>query len=158
MPIVVSKEVPELRLGVVGSVLVNVWYSQATIPSLRLLLDEQAALTAARGPMTVISIALSIPKAPSKEAAEWLKQNEANNPMQVRGTIIAIITRGLGAVFVRSFIAAISLFSKTSYIVVKDLESAAKAARELPGQSPEIVAMDSLAADLAAFAALPPPA
>lgn len=138
--------------------MVTVWYAEANIPAMELMMDAQRVMTAARGPLTVLAIAQTIPKAPTKETAEWLKDQETVNPaVPSRGTIIAITAKGLGAVFARSFIAVVSLFSKQSHIVVKDLKEAVRAIQALPGQDATLVAKETLVADLEAFAAMPPP-
>lgn len=155
MAINIVRDLPELRLGTSGPVLVNVWFTQATIPTLKLLGEAQARLLEQYEKITVLSVAMDIPKAPDPEAAKWLKESQQLDGARSRGTIIAILPRGLGAVIARSFIAAVSLFSKDQYVVVKTLEEAAAAVRKLPGQDQHVVAMDTLAADLAAFVELP---
>jgi hypothetical protein len=154
MPIVLLKESDDIRIGACGPLLVNVWFAQATVPALDLLLAEQHGLMAQYGKVTFLSVASNIPRAPGPEVSAWLKERQLTGD-QSRGTIIALTARGLSAVIARSFIAAVSLFSRDSYVVVKSLEEAATAARQLPGQDPYVANMHSLANDLQAFVELP---
>ncbi|MFT3707650.1 MAG: hypothetical protein QM817_08275 [Archangium sp.] len=154
MAIALVKETADLRLGTCGPLLVNVWFREATVPALDVLYAEQQTLIAQYGKVTFLSVAQNVPKAPGPDVAAWLKQKQLTGE-QSRGTIIALTARGLSAVIARSFIAAVSLFSRDTYVVVKTLEEAAAAARKLPQQEAHLVNMASLAADLHAFVELP---
>lgn len=155
MAIAMVRETKDLRIGACGSLLVNVWFTQATVDTLKQLGEEQERLLRQYEKITVLSVAMNIPKAPDADAAAYLKDTQKLDGLRSRGTIIAILPRGLGAVIARSFIAAVSLFSKDQYIVVKSLDEAAAAVRKLPGQDKELVQMDALSIDLSAFVELP---
>jgi hypothetical protein len=154
MAIALLEETAEVRLGACGPVLVNVWFAEATLPAMERIFAEQQALAAQYGKVTFLSVAQNVPKTPGPEVVAWLKEKQLGGG-QSRGTIIALTARGLSAAIARSFIAAVSLFSRDTYVVVKTLEEAASAVRELPGQDAHVVSMASLASDLRAFVELP---
>lgn len=156
MPIRELKATSDLRLGAIGPVIVAVWFREATIPAFELLLAEQKALAKEHGKVTYVPVALSVPNMPAKEVNDWMKA-QGNFGGIVRGTVIAILARGLAAVLARSVIAAASLFTSEKYTVVKSIPEAAKAVRELEGQPKWVSELASLEADLEAFVALPRP-
>ena len=157
MPIRVLKETNDLRLGAIGPVVVAVWFREATIPAFELLLAEQRALAKEHGgKVTYVPIALAVPNMPAKEVNDWMKA-QGDFKGLVRGTVIAVLARGLAAVLARSVIAAASLFTSEKYTVVKSIPEAAKAIRAIEGQPKWVSELESLETDLEAFVALPRP-
>lgn len=156
MAITTLKELPEVRLGHVGSLYISVWYAEASVRGMELLMQQQDVLLRTHPTLTNLSVAISIPSSPSKDVQEFLKKNPGDLARS-RGTVIAILAKGLGAILARSFIAGFSLFSRSSLIVVKSLEEATDEVQKLAGQDPLIANDSKLAADLTAYVALPRP-
>ncbi len=156
MAIVTLKEFPEVRLGHAGSLYVSVWYSQATVRGMELLMEQQDLLLRTHPSITNLSVAIRIPSSPSKDVQEFLKKNPGDLARS-RGTVIAILAKGLGAILARSFIVGFSLVSRSSLIVVKTLEEAAAEVQKIAGQDASITNDTKLAADLMAYVALPAP-
>jgi len=151
MSILELKSLPEVRIGSMGSVLVSVWFSEATLPGMKAMGDEQRKLIAKYKKISTISIAVRIPKAPGPEISDWLKQSEKEFKGTSRGTIVVLLERGLAAIIARSFIAAASLISSNAMTVVKSYDEAAERLRALPEQDAEIASDLQLAAKLEAF-------
>lgn len=151
MSIVELKSLPEVRIGAIGSVLVSVWFSEATLAGMKAMGDEQRRLIATHKKISTISIAVRIPKAPGPEISDWLKQSEKEFKGTSRGTVVVLLERGLAAIIARSFIAAASLISSSSMTVVKSYDEAAERLRTLPEQAAEIADDQQLAAKLEAF-------
>lgn len=151
MSIVELSSLPEVRIGHLNSLLVSVWHSQATIDGLRAMNDAQRKLIAQYGRITTASVAVKIPKAPGPEVSEWLKQSEQEFKGCSRGTVVVVLERGLSAIIARSFIAAASLISSNTMLVVKTLEEAAEKVRQLPGQPADLANDLELAEKLEAF-------
>lgn len=153
MSIVELASLPEVRIGHVGPVLVSMWYSQATVGGLRAMGEEQRKLLARYPRISMVSVAVKVPRAPEHDVAEWLKESEKEFRGTSLGTVVVLLERGLAAIIARSFIAAVSLFSANSMVVVKTLEEAAERLRTLPGQDATIAGDLQLAAKLEAFIA-----
>jgi hypothetical protein len=153
MSILELKSLPEVRVGSIGSVLVSVWFSEATLAGMKAMGDEQRKLLAKHKKISTISIAVRIPNAPGPEISDWLKESEKEFKGTSRGTIVVLLERGLAAIIARSFIAAASLIRTNSMTVVKSYEEAAERLRTLPEQDAEIANDLHLAAKLEAFAA-----
>ncbi len=156
MPIRTLKETPDFRLGALGPVFVAVWFREATVPAFELLTAQLEALATEHGQVTYVAVSLEVPKMPSKDVSDWMKA-KGDFGGKVRGTVIALMARGLSAVLARSVIAAVSLFTSERYVVVKSLPEAARAVREVEGQPTWVAELTTLEQDLEAFVALPRP-
>lgn len=152
MSIVELVSTPEVRIGHHHSMLVSVWYSQASLSALQALAEQQRLLVARYGTISTLSIAVRVPKAPGPEASEWIKQTDKEFKDTTRGSVVVVMERGLAAIIVRSFLAAASLITTNVMHVVKTLDEAAAKVRALPGQPPELLADTQLAQKLATFA------
>lgn len=157
MSVTLLEEFPEVRIGHVGSMLVSVWYAQATLKGLEALGKYQLELVRLHGKITNLSVAVKIPRAPGPEAQEWLRKIDKELRGTSHGTIIVVLERGLGAILARSFIAAASLISANAMHVVKTLAEAAEKARTLPSQARDIADDSKLVTSLEVFVALPQP-
>lgn len=151
MVITELKSLPEVRIGAIGPVLVSVWFSEANLAGMRALTEAQRKLIAQHGKISSVSIAVRIPRAPSAEVADWLKEAEKELRGTSRGTVVVLLERGLAAIIARSFIAVASLISSNAMLVVKNLDEAAEKLRALPGQPADITGDARLAEKLAAF-------
>lgn len=155
MSVTLLDEFPEVRIGHVGSVLISVWFSHATLRGLEAMSRHQLALFARYGKITNLSVAVKTPKAPGPEAQEWIKRNDKNLEGTSVGTVIVVLERGLGAILARSFIAAASLVSANTIHVVKTLDEAVTKTRALPQQLQEVVDDATFTAKLEVFVAAP---
>ena len=153
MPISIVQEFPEVRIGTSGALVVNVWFSEATVRGIEAIGAAQKSVVDAHGPATMLSISMSVPRAPAPEVAEWLKKNQRSDDPNTRATIVCLLARGLGAVIARSFIAAISLVGGQRLTVVKSLAEAVDETVKIDGKVDRAV----LVRDLEALLALPPP-
>lgn len=144
---------PEVRIGHIGSLMVSVWHSQASLRGLQAMGDQQRKLVAQFGQITNLSIAVKVPKSPGPEATEWIKQSDREFKGTSIGSVIVVLEKGLAAIIVRSFLAAASLISTQTMEVVKTLDEAAVKVRELRGQVPEIIGDTQLTQKFTEFAA-----
>lgn len=157
MPITTLEERPECRVGHTGSVFVTAWYSELTEAALDMMERHQTALSQRYGKVTLISIVMGATKNPPPDVRERLKRTADFLQDQRIGNFVVVQTRGLSAIIARTFLAALSLMNSENMKVFKTLEDAAEEAKRIPGQQQEVVTNTTLAADLAAFAQLPPP-
>ena len=144
---------PEVRIGHIGPLMISVWHSQASLRGLQAMGDVQRKLLTQFPKITNLSIAVKVPKSPGPEATEWIKQSDREFKGTSLGSVIVVLERGLAAIIVRSFLAAASLISTQSMVVVKTFEEAADAVRAVPHQVPEIVGHTQLAGEFTTFAA-----
>lgn len=152
MSVIELVSLPEVRVGHIGSLLISVWHSHASLRGLQAMGDQQRKLVAQFGKVSTLAIAVKVPQAPGPEAAEWIKQTDKEFKETTRGSVVVVLERGLAAIIVRSFLAAASLISTHSMQVVKTIEDAADRVKALPGQEPEIVGDLELLAKLTEFA------
>ncbi|PZR07440.1 MAG: hypothetical protein DI536_27705 [Archangium gephyra] len=157
MPITTLEERPECRVGHAGSVFVTAWYSELTEAALDMMERHQTALSQRYGKVTLISIVMGATRNPPPDVRERLKRTADFLQDQRIGNFVVVQTRGLSAIIARTFLAALSLMNSENMKVFKTLEDAAEEAKRIPGQQQEVVTNTTLAADLAAFAQLPPP-
>ncbi|MFT3707649.1 MAG: hypothetical protein QM817_08270 [Archangium sp.] len=151
MVITLMKESSGVRIGKCGPVLICVWFEQATVAGMKLVMDCQRQLVEEFGSTTMLAVAMNLPTRPAPEVSQWLRETNHANDLTINATVVAILARGLGAVIARSFIAALSLFSRQRYTVVKTIEEAVGAVRQLPNQDPSIAAFDGFAQALSDF-------
>jgi hypothetical protein len=152
MAIRLVTETPAVRIGAVGPLLVSVWFEEANVEAMQLVMKHQRRLAAEHGGQaTILGVAMTLPARPAPEATSWLRESGLVNDSSIRATVICILARGLGAVFARSFIAAISLFSRKRFFVVKNLADAAAAVRDVPGQDPRLASLEALGEELHEF-------
>ena len=151
MDVVVLSELPECRLGHVGSVLVAVWSSELTIPALDALTSHQKALAAKYGKVTLVSVVTGASKAPPPEVRAHMSQQAAEVEGLRHGNIVVVQAKGLAAIITRSYLAALSLVSPEHMRVFKTVEEAAAEVLRLPGQDTEARTNTQLGAQLDAF-------
>lgn len=157
MPITTLEERPECRVGHSGSVFVTAWYSELTEGALDMMERHQTALSQRYGKVTLVSIVMGATKNPPPAMRERLKRTADFLQDQRIGNFVVVLTRGLGAIIARTFLAALSLMNSENMRVVRTLEDAADEIRKLPLQNEEVRGNAQLGADLVAFAALPQP-
>jgi hypothetical protein len=155
MVITLVKETPGVRVGTCGPLVICVWYEQATVASMKVVWDCQRQVVAQHGSCTMLAVAMNLPSRPAPDVAQWLRDTNAANDTSIRATVVAILARGLGAVIARSFIAALSLFSRQRYTVVKSLDEAVAAVKRLPDQDPSVVYFVDFAQRLSDFVERP---
>lgn len=156
MPVTLLQELPQCRLGHVGSVYVSVWFNELTLEALDALDKHHRAIAAANGgQVTFISVAASANKVPDKDVRERLAREAPALAKLRRANIVVVTARGLGAIITRTFLAGLNLVSSEKMVIVKTFEEAAAEARALPDQDNFTKTNTRLAADLEAFANLP---
>jgi len=153
MGVVVLNELPECRLGHIGSVLVAVWRSELTIQALNALTSHQKILAKKFGKITLISVVTNASKAPPPEVRDHMAQQATEVEGLRHGNIVVVQTRGLSAIIARTYLAAQSLVSPEHMRVFKTVEEAGAEAQRLPGQDAETRANTQLPQLLADFAA-----
>ncbi len=157
MPITPLAEFPEVRLGHVDSVLVSVWYSRLTIPSLDLLEQHHRSLAAKYGKVTFLSVVAGAAENPPPDVRERMNRTSEEMAKFRRANIIVVKARGLGAIIARSFLAAIAMFGKENIKVFKTTDEAVTYLKALPDQDEAVRGNGSLAADVQAFVDQPAP-
>ena len=155
MAIALLEQLPECRVGHVGSVYVTVWFSELTVPAIDMLEKHHRALVAKHGTITLVSVVVNATAAPPAELRERMRAQSKDLAKGRRGNVVVVLARGLAAIITRTFLAALSLISVENMKVFKTLDEAATALRELPGQDAETKANLRFAEELADFVALP---
>ena len=144
------------RIGTLGPVLVTVFDSKPELQVLDLLETEQTAHVGRVGKVISVTI-ITMDKLDPPGAdfrARAAKLAEKNREALVAGAIV-ILSKGVVAVVVRTFLAAYQLvvpFQRTSQ-TFRDLPAAVAWLQGLPNMLPEVKAMTGLLPALEAFAA-----
>jgi hypothetical protein len=157
MPLTIRAERSEFRLGHLGPLLVVVWYTEPTVAALEVLEATHRELFAAHGKLTLLSVILRAGNSPPPEVRAKIDAQTAPLSAMRLGSVVVVLLKGIAAIFVRTYLAALSLTSPEVMKVVKSVEDAAVEIRRLPGQQDSLRAADTLAGDMAAFLELPAP-
>lgn len=147
----------EFRIGHFGSVLVVVWFKEPTVASLDELERHHVDLAARFSKVTLLSVLLSASASPPPEVRRKIDAQTPKLQALRHGLFAVVLAKGLAAIFIRTFLAALSLVSSEYMRVCKTIDEAAREIRSMPGQDAPTRGNDALAAQLADFVRLPAP-
>lgn len=150
-------ERPEYRLGHFGSVLVVVWFKEPTVASLDELEGHHVALAARFTKVTLLSVLVSASANPPVEVRRKIEAQTPTLQKLRHGNVAVVLAKGLAAIFIRTYLAALSLVSSEYMRVCKSVDEAALVIRRMPGQDPATRDNEALATELNGFVQLPPP-
>ncbi len=157
MPLTIRAERPEFRLGTLGPLVVVVWYTEPTVAALDVLEATHRELFAVHGKLTLLSVILRAGNSPAPEVRAKIDAQTSSLSAMRLGSVVVVLIKGLASIFVRTYLAAVSLTSPEVMKIVKSVDEAAVEIRGLPGQHDALRTANALGADLAAFVALPAP-
>lgn len=139
-------------MGHAGSLLVGVFYDDLSVRAVDALAARHLELGARYGGITVVSLVMGLSKPPSLGLRERLLREVPALIQHQRSHVVAVLTKGLGGIIARTFLAAISLTSPATMTVVGSLRSAVLELEALM-QPDELAAHSAeLEAELLAFA------
>lgn len=157
MRIEVEVEYPEVRIATFGSVMVTVWYSEASVRGFEAIGLLHDRMVARYGAVSTINISVVLPRSPPPEALEWVKKNGERNEATTIEGVVVLLARGLSAVLARTFLATVSLFTRQKIKVVKTLEEAVTTIQQAPKQDSSIATNRQLLPALEEFVTRPAP-
>lgn len=119
------------RVGVMGPLLLVVAEAPPTLESAELIDLEQRKLISAHGFFAMVIFSLASPKAPGPEALDRIRRTEEATEGKSRGTVVAVMNRGIAGSIIRAFTAALSLVTSSKLVLVKNVEEAAERVRAM---------------------------
>ena len=141
----------EYRLGHAGSVLVVIWLTEPTVAAIRALTAHHLALASVHGKVTLLSVIQKAAGNPAPEVREAIREQSAAVREVRLGSVVVVQMKGIGAVFVRSYLALMSIVSTEPLRSAKTLDDAANEIRGLQGQDAATRANATLAEALSDF-------
>jgi len=157
LSLITLEERVEYRLGHLGSVLAVGWHEAPSIRCLEVLEQHHVALAQRFGKVTLLSVIVTATQNPSPDVRAKIDQQASRLEAVRHGSVVVVLAKGLAAIFIRTYLAALSLVTKEPLRVVKTLADAATEIRKLPGQDEATRQTSDLEEHLRAFVALPAP-
>jgi len=151
------EERAEYRLGHLDSVLTVVWHEAPTVACLEVLEHHHTALAQRFGKVTLLSVIVTATQSPSPDVRAKIDEQAPRLQALRHGSVVVVLAKGLAAIFIRTYLAALSLVTKEPLRVVKALPDAATEIRKLPGQDEATRQRADLEGHLKAFVELPAP-
>jgi hypothetical protein len=151
------EERAEYRLGHLGSVLAVVWHEAPTVDCLEVLERHHLTLAQRFGKVTLLSVIVTATRSPSPDVRAKIDEQASRLQAVRHGSVVVVLAKGLAAIFIRTYLAALSLVTKEPLRVVKTLADAATEIGKLPGQDEATRQRGDLEEHLMAFVALPAP-
>lgn len=121
MDLEIEFEFPEVRVGTFGSVVITVWYSEASIRGLEAQRASFRKAIGRFGAASSLNVSVTVPRSPPEDSLRWLKENAEPTTDTTIASVVVLLSRGLSAVLARSYLAAVSLFSPQKLTVVRSL-------------------------------------